>query len=187
MTLTEIAVIALSAIILVGIAAIARLKNCRYKRMAEQCTVGGRREQALRRLSPIDRDHFDREWQQIEAHFIEDPRHAVVEADRVVEQLLSARGFSVPDLNASENADSSGTLPAKTSAHETAKHPVTIETYREAHEIVLKQAQGHAHGKELRRAMLDYRVVFDDLVGEPQPLRQADKRENEVAQSRGTG
>jgi hypothetical protein len=176
-SLTQIVAIALSAIIIVGIVAIAKLKNSRYKRMAEQCAADARREQALRRLSPVDREHFGREWQQVEAHFVEDPRNAVVEADRVVEELLSARGFSVPDSKAARNGDPGVALRVTTPAREDEKHPVAIETYQEAHEIVLKQATGHAHRQELRRAMLDYRVVFDELVGPPQDAQQADKWE----------
>lgn len=194
----EIVLIALSAIIIVGIIAIAVLKNIRHKRFAGQCRVDPRREQRQRahlQLSPVDREHFGREWRLVEAHFAEDPRNAVAEADRVVEELLSATGFSISELKANSSAAAASNAGAAISpaprasavaAHLTMQLPV-VETYREAHEIVLKQAQGHAGGKELQRAMIDYRVVFDDLLGGPEAQLQSQEPENEEANARSGG
>lgn len=198
MVLTEILAIALSAIIIVGIIAIAILKNSRYKRAAEQCRADAQREQEWlthRPLSPVDREHFGREWRLVEAHFAEDPRNAVAEADRVVEELLSATGYSVSELKVNSSAAvASNAGPAISPAPRasalapnlTAQLPI-VESYREAHEIVLKQAQGHAGGKELQRAMIDYRVVFDDLLGGPEAQLQSQEPENEEANARSGG
>ena len=45
-------------------------------------------------------------------------------------------------------------------------HPVVIENYREAHNIALQSAQGHASTEDLRRAMIHYRRLFEELVGQ---------------------
>lgn len=179
LTFTNWLSIILGTIIITGIVEIARLRNIRHRRMAEQ-READMREQALRHLSSNDREHFGREWRLVEAHFIEDPRNAVAEADRVVEQLLSARGYPVDKLKAAGSAPTNFE-PASPGA--ASRVPVIAQSYREAHEIVLKQAQGQAHGNELQRAMIDYRVVFEDLVrgdesGEP---------ENNVVHARSAG
>lgn len=179
LTLTDWLSLVLSVVIVVGIVEIARRRNIRHRRMAEQRSAG-MREQALRHLSSNDREHFGREWRLVEAHFIEDPPNAVAEADRVVEQLLSARGYPVDKLKAAGSA-LTNSEPASSSAP--LRAPVIAQNYREAHEIVLKQAQGQARGNELQRAMIDYRVVFEDLVrGE-----KSEEPENDAAHARSAG
>lgn len=190
MTLMDFVVIALSSIIVVCVITIAVLKSSRHKRMA-LCKCDPELKQPAPVLSPVDREHFGREWQHVEARFAEDPRNAVVEADRVAEQLLSACGYSVPHVEAASSASlkPNGNSTASVGAEPrfaAAQQPVAVRSYREAHEIALKQAHGQAHGKELRRAMLDYRIVFDDLVGEQEKSdEQVDEREAVHARTAG--
>jgi hypothetical protein len=178
LTLTEWLSIILGAIIIVGIVAIARLKSIRHRGMAEQ--RADIHEQALRHLSPDDRQHFGRKWRLIEARFIEDPRNAVAEADRVVEQLLSARGYPVQKLKAGDTAVAHSEAVA---SGEASRAPVIVQSYREAHEIALKQTRGAARGNELRRAMIDYRIVFEDLVGD----ERSEQQESDAAHARSAG
>lgn len=174
MTFSDWLSIILSAIIIVGIVAIAVLRRGRHRRIVALRRAAKWREQALRHLSPDDREHFGREWSLVEAHFVEDPHNAVAEADRVVEQLLSARGYPVGEWKADAATRATGgnvTSPTASTAPGPPNPPV-VQNYRQAHEIVLKQARGDAHGEDLRRAMLDYRVVFDDLVADTNPGAQ---------------
>jgi hypothetical protein len=50
-------------------------------------------------------------------------------------------------------------------------HPIVVENYRAGHQIVLRQAEGRASTEDLRRAMIHYRALFDDLVDQPQWAR----------------
>jgi len=45
---------------------------------------------------------------------------------------------------------------------------MVIENYRKAHDIALRQTRGQATTEDLRLAMLHYRTLFEDLVGEPE-------------------
>jgi hypothetical protein len=45
-------------------------------------------------------------------------------------------------------------------------HPVVVQNYRGAHDIALRQAKGQATTEDLRRAMIHYRALFEDLVYE---------------------
>jgi len=44
-------------------------------------------------------------------------------------------------------------------------HPQVVENYRAANAISHRHAQGQASTEELRRAMVHYRSLFDELLG----------------------
>ena len=50
-------------------------------------------------------------------------------------------------------------------------HPLVMENYRAAHGIAVRQAAGQASTEELRQAMIHYRTLFEELVGEPEMAR----------------
>jgi pyridoxal biosynthesis lyase PdxS len=54
-------------------------------------------------------------------------------------------------------------------------HPLVLEHYRTAHDIAVRQTKGEASTEDLRQAMIHYRSLFEELVGEPEtpPLRVA--------------
>jgi len=45
-------------------------------------------------------------------------------------------------------------------------HPRMVENYRSAHEIALRDSHGEASTEDLRRAMVHYRALFEDLLEE---------------------
>ena len=45
-------------------------------------------------------------------------------------------------------------------------HPIVTQNYRSAHEIAVRQARGQASTEDLRRAMIHYRALFDELVSQ---------------------
>jgi hypothetical protein len=50
-------------------------------------------------------------------------------------------------------------------------HPLVLENYRAAHQSALLQTRGQASTEDLRQAMIHYRTLFEELVGEPEPAR----------------
>jgi hypothetical protein len=44
-------------------------------------------------------------------------------------------------------------------------HPRVVENYRAAHEVALRDREGKASTEDLRKAMVSYRALFDDLLG----------------------
>jgi hypothetical protein len=44
-------------------------------------------------------------------------------------------------------------------------HPVVVENYRAAHAIALRQSSGQASTEDLRKAMVHYRSLFEELLG----------------------
>ena len=68
---------------------------------------------------------------------------------------MSARGYPVTDFN-------------QRAADISVDHPRVVENYRAGHDIALRHAQGEANTEDLRQAMIHYRTLFMDLVGEPE-------------------
>jgi len=46
-----------------------------------------------------------------------------------------------------------------------------MENYRTAHAIAVRQTQGRANTEDLRQAMIHYRTLFEELVGEREVAR----------------
>lgn len=106
-------------------------------------------------LKPGDSARFTESWRRVQARFVDDPNGAVTEADQLLGEVMSTRGYPVSDFE-QRTADIS------------VDHPRVVENYRAAHEIALRHAQGKASTEDLRQAMIHYRTLFVDLVSEPE-------------------
>lgn len=106
---------------------------------------------AIRPLAPADRERFEQSWKEDQARFVDDPRAAVKEADRLVADLMQVRGYPVGDFD-QQAADLS------------VAHPHVIDKYRTAHDIAQRDERGEANTEDLRNAMVHYRALFTDLL-----------------------
>jgi FtsZ-interacting cell division protein ZipA len=119
------------------------------------------------RIVPLSRDdaaRFAEAWQSVQNRFVDDPHAAVQEADQKVRELMQRRGYPVADFE-QQAADLS------------VDHPIVVENYRTAHQIALRNEGGTASTEELRKAVVHYRAIFDELleVGKPrQPIRASE-------------
>ena len=105
-------------------------------------------------IKPLDEDHRHRfvdAWRADQARFVDDPRSAVIEADRLVADLMQFRGYPVGDFE-------------QRAADVSVDHPHVVENYRVAHDIALRERNGQASTEDLRVAMVHYRALFEDLL-----------------------
>ena len=109
----------------------------------------------IRPLAEGDRARFLESWRRVEARFVDGPGGAVTEADQLLGDVMSTRGYPVSDFE-------------QRAADISVDHPLVIENYRTAHAIAVRQRQGQADTEDLRQAMIHYRTLFDELVGEPE-------------------
>lgn len=109
------------------------------------------RELNIRRLSRQQAENFDREWKRIQGMFVDDPDGAVAAADRLVGEVMSARGYPIEDFD-TRAADLS------------VEHPRVVENYRIARALALRRNRGEAGTEELRQAVVNYRALFEDLL-----------------------
>jgi hypothetical protein len=108
----------------------------------------------IRALAPGDRSRFVEAWARVQAEFVDTPGTAVAEADRLLVDVMSVRGYPATDFE-------------QRAADISVNHPGVVENYRAAHQVVLRQSQGQASTEDLRRAMIHYRTLFEELVLDP--------------------
>jgi hypothetical protein len=112
----------------------------------------------IRPLAAADRTRFVEAWSRVQARFVDGPGGAVTEADQLLSDVMSTRGYPVSDFQ-------------QRAADISVDYPLVLENYRLAHGIANRQAGGKASTEELRQAMIHYRTLFDELVGVPEIAR----------------
>jgi FtsZ-interacting cell division protein ZipA len=116
----------------------------------------------LKPLAEPDRRRFGDAWMAAQARFVDDPKGAVADANRLVKEVMLARGYPVSDFE-------------RRAADISVDHPHLIANYRAAHDIAMKSGRGTATTDELRAAVVHYRALFEELLreGEPASARRA--------------
>lgn len=109
----------------------------------------------IRPLPDTDRQRFADEWRRVQAQFVDDPAAAVREADRLVTEVMNARGYPMGDFE-------------QRAADISVDHSNVVTNYRIAHDIALRQEQGQADTEALRTALIHYRALFQDLLESPE-------------------
>ena len=114
-------------------------------------------------LKAEDRSRYAEDWRREQSQFVDDPRAAVNRADTLVQDVMRRRGYPVGDF-------------AQNATDLSVDHPRVVENYRVAHEIALRDGQGLSNTEDLRKAMVSYRALFEDLLveaeGKPEEVRK---------------
>lgn len=106
----------------------------------------------IRDLSPDEANHFTEAWQEEQARFVDTPRDAVVNADRLVGELMKARGYPMGEFD-------------QRAADISVDHPLVVENYRAAHHLAIRSEREEVSTEDLRQAMVHYRALFGELLG----------------------
>jgi FtsZ-interacting cell division protein ZipA len=122
-------------------------------------TVLAEREQrvkkfAIRPLTRDDRERYVLEWTQVQKHFVDDPAVAVGDADKLVTNVMAARGYPMGNFE-------------QRAADVSVNYPEVVQNYRSARSIVVRHSRGQASTEELRQAMVYFRSLFDELLDLP--------------------
>ncbi|HVX29810.1 MAG TPA: hypothetical protein VHA53_04970 [Nitrolancea sp.] len=135
-------------------------------RRAAEAELRERRERVekldIRPLSVTDRGRFTDEWDALQPRFVDDPTGAVSDADRLVSELMQARGYPMSEFE-------------QRAADISVDHPDVVNHYREAHRLAGRNASGQATTEEQRRAIVHYRELFVELVSDGLPETSASK------------
>ena len=110
----------------------------------------------IRPLVREQADAFAHEWRRVQARFVDDPDGAVKAADRLVSEVMAARGYPLEDFD---------TRAADLSVN----HSRFVDNYRTARGLALRRSRGEAGTEELRQAVVNYRALFDDLLEIDEP------------------
>jgi len=102
-------------------------------------------------LAPADAARFSHAWNALQGRFIDSPTGVVVQADELVRELMLKRGYPMADLD-------------RRAADISVDHPAVVENYRAAQAIAARDERGEADTEELRKAVVHYRVLFDEML-----------------------
>ncbi|MEU7646132.1 hypothetical protein [Streptomyces huasconensis] len=108
-------------------------------------------------LDPATRLQYSDRWTLAQERFVDSPREAVAEADRLIAELAAVRGF--PDAEHYE--DQLDALSVHHSAH--------VHGFRRVHRAALDTTgseEGRAGTEEMRAAMVEARELFDALIAD---------------------
>ena len=126
------------------------------------------REKRVKRfdLRPLARDdvvRFSERWRDVQAQFVDDPGAAIAQADELLERVMSARGYPMGDFE-------------QRAADLSVDYPKLVSNYRLAHEVAGMHARGETGTEDMRRSLIHYRALFEDLLGLPGDARPQETR-----------
>ncbi len=108
----------------------------------------------IRPLTQEESARYQGEWAAIQERFVDAPGQSVAEASSLVTSVMRVRGYPADDQAQAMEALS-------------VEHAPTLGRYREARLTSERASSGTATTDDLRRAMLQYRALFEELVGRP--------------------
>lgn len=132
-------------------------------RAAAELTRRERRVQRLRirSLSASARAEYVAEWRTVQEGFVDQPMYAVVDGQDLLASVMKERGYPAED-------------PDQIAADLSVTHAATLDDYRAAQEIRADAERGDASTEDLRQALIHLRVVFAELLGEPDDAEPAE-------------
>ena len=125
------------------------------RRQAAEAALEEREERVaeldIHPLTPANRAQFVEEWHEVKADFVDSPAEAALHADRLLANIMQARGYPMADFD-------------RRYEDLTVDHREVASHYRAGHEIAERQGRGEATTEDLRQAMKHYEALFDDLT-----------------------
>ena len=166
-----VAVIVVAALV-IGVMAVMRRRRLQQRFGPEYDRVVGERDSKLkaeseltereRRVRDLDirpltdmaRASYAAQWADIQERFVDAPADAVAGSQLLVAAVMTDRGYPT-DHQDQVLADLS------------VEHSDTLDHYRAAEQISASAASGTASTEDLRLAIIHYRALFSDLLGDP--------------------
>ncbi len=105
----------------------------------------------IRPLSTTESERYLADWKKVQSRFVDEPGQAIVDADRLIMDVMRSRAYPVSEFE-QRAADISVTYPA------------LVSNYRAARAIAIKNEQHQADTEELRQALIHYRSLFEELL-----------------------
>jgi hypothetical protein len=120
-----------------------------------------KRREKLRIIPLSEADHlqFAKRWTAVQALFVDDPKGAATEAGNLLSEVMRARGYPAGEFD--QRAEDISV-----------DHPVLVENYRVAHDIAIRHDRGQASTEDLRKALIHYRLLFEELLQPTIPERK---------------
>ena len=105
----------------------------------------------IRSLSIAERERYLADWTSVQSKFVDEPGQAIVDADRLITEVMRLRAYPVAEFE-------------QRAADISVSYPALVSNYRAARAIAIKNEQQQADTEELRQALIHYRSLFEELV-----------------------
>lgn len=105
----------------------------------------------IRPLTVNEHKHYLADWAAVQSRFVDEPGQAVLDADRLIMNVMQSRAYPISDFE-------------QRAADVSVSYPALVSNYRAARVIALKNEEHKADTEELRQAMIYYRSLFDELL-----------------------
>jgi len=102
-------------------------------------------------LSAKEGERYTADWIAVQSKFVDEPGQAIVDADRLIMEVMQLRAYPISDFE-------------QRAADVSVNYPELVSNYRAAREIALKNEQHQANTEELRQALIYYRSLFEELL-----------------------
>lgn len=117
-------------------------------------------------LSAAEISRFTQTWNALQERFVYNPKGVLGQADHLVRELMHKRGYPVADFE-------------HRAADISVDHPAVVEHYRAAQAIALRDQRGEADTEELRKGVVHFRALFEELL-EMNPTKRVFSKPTEV-------
>jgi len=118
----------------------------------------------IRPLSADEIDRFTGEWQSTQTEFVDEPLVSIQKADRLIREVMKARGYPVEDFE-------------QRAADISVDYPDLVVDYRGLHLIAVKDDEDEVSTEEMRQAMIHGRALFEELVKKEAEVEVLDEKE----------
>ena len=171
---TQLVLVAVIFLILGGIVGMALMRVQRTKRLKERFgpeyeravnEIGDKRQAEneldsrlarvntldIRPLTAEEVNRYALEWQKTQTEFVDEPLTALQKADRLIQDVMKARGYPVEDFE-------------QRAADISVDYPELVTDYRGLHLIAVKEKEDEVSTEEMRQAMVHGRTLFENLI-----------------------
>jgi hypothetical protein len=110
----------------------------------------------IRPLTAEEVNRYALEWQKTQTEFVDEPLSALQKADRLIREVMKARGYPVEDFE-------------QRAADISVDYPELVSDYRGLHLITVKEKDEEVSTEEMRQAMVHGRALFENLIRQEEP------------------
>jgi hypothetical protein len=100
----------------------------------------------------LDLHEWETRWQELQEEIADSPEQAISEVDRLLEQMLVARGFQIDEPVTAEGED-----------------PDIIRQFLAARDVARRAEEGEADLDEIEDAIAGYRDIYEYLIEDRAP------------------
>jgi len=115
-------------------------------------------------LSAEQVDRFTNEWKATQAQFVDEPLAALQKANRLIKEVMNAKGYPVDDFE-------------QRAADISVDYPELVADYRGMHTIAVKGDTENVTTEEVRQAMIHGRALFENLMRQDAAVADTPQKE----------